>query len=68
MERIESGPPNIPAPAPPSQVAWSTQVSDQGGHDDEWDDEWDDDTYSEIPAGSQNNNAQQKSDQSHYGT
>ncbi|KAF7287910.1 sorting nexin 33-like protein SH3PX1 [Rhynchophorus ferrugineus] len=68
VEKIESGPPNIPAPTPPAQPAWSAQVTDQGGHDDDWDDEWDDDTYSEIPSGPQPNNAHQRNDQGHYGS
>ncbi|KAL1509214.1 hypothetical protein ABEB36_003984 [Hypothenemus hampei] len=72
VEKIESGPPNIPPPAPPNQPTWSLsgmeqahQENDNAPHDDDdWDD-WDDDNTYESPPYSNNSNYVSKTDQGH---
>lgn len=48
VEKIESGPPNIPPPAPPLQAGWGVPdgkhpYDTPGAPEEDWDDDWDDD-------------------------
>ncbi|XP_066146695.1 sorting nexin lst-4 [Euwallacea fornicatus] len=62
VEKLDSGPPNIPPPALPNQAGWNrsggiSQEPDNApqNDDDDWD-EWDDDNTYETPPHSNNSN------------